>query len=204
MESRRVRRKLSIHTERQSPRKFGRCDGGLRRRAEHDRGPVILRELIERGEAGSQHRKRNGLRLVEHDHGIGKVVQLPAMGGAIGVEALELLHIGRHDHGRRPIFHGEAKLFCGLAAAGAILVDRRVMLEHDALAEQVAEYRRRLVDYRRKGNGVDDPFEPVAPRMLEREGERGQRLAPSGRHGEREQAAIDLRAGAHMPKYVGA
>ena len=58
----------------------------------------------------------------------------------------------------------------------------------DVLAKDGPEYLRRLVDHRGEGDGVDDTVEAVPASMVERESERGERLAAAGRDGQREHA----------------
>ena len=162
-------RELALRPQGQSPLELRRGDGRLRRGAQHDRASVIARELVERREARAKDRQRDRLRLVEHDHGLGEIMQPPAARRAIGVQALEQLDVGRHDDGRGPVLHRETQLVARLPARDVRLVDGRVVLENDFLAENLAKNGGRLVDDRGERDRIDDPLEIVLLRMLQGE-----------------------------------
>ena len=186
----------------------------LGRGAEHDADTIVARQLLQHGDARTKQRPGNGLRLVQHQHAAGEVVQFAASRGACGEQALEQLDVGGDDHRRRPILRRETQLvrsgaeFLSLVALGLI---RRpvqfkggVVLQHDAIAKDLAKRRRRLIDDRRERNGVDDAPQPVALRMLQREPERGERLAAAGRDGQREDAGRSSGHVANMRQDFGA
>ena len=75
-------------------------DGRLRGGAEHNRGAVVARQLIERGQGRFQQLGRQRLRLVEDDHALGQAVKLAAARCAVGEQRLEQLHVRRHDEWR--------------------------------------------------------------------------------------------------------
>ena len=77
-----------------------------------------------------------------------------------------------------------------------------MVFENSVVAEDLAEDVGRLVDHRREGDGVDDAVEPVGTSVLQREGERGQRLAAAGRHRQGEQALRVTGAGTDMGENV--
>ena len=152
--------------------------------------PIVAGELVERLRARREQRTRQGLRLVEDDDAAGDVVQLAAARGARGEQAFEELHVGGDDDGRGPVLHGELELVpVGLRAVriawsqlASLVLDGRMMFEHDVVAEHFAKDRGGLVDDRGEGDGVDDPLVPVRLGVIESEGERGERLAAAGRH----------------------
>jgi hypothetical protein len=63
-----------------------------------------------------------------------------------------------------------------------------VVLQHRASQgpQRLTIHRRRLLDDRGEGDHDDHAIQLVLPRVGESEGERGQRLAAAGRHGQRE------------------
>jgi hypothetical protein len=68
------------------------------------------------------------------------------------------------------------------------IVDRRMVLQHVFVAEDVSEDGGGLVDDRRERDGAEDSAVPARAGMIEGEAERGQRLAAACRHCEREEA----------------
>lgn len=81
------------------------------------------------------------------------------------------------------------------------------MLQHRLLAElaqRLTEHRRVLLDDAGEGNDIDDASQAMTDGMVQREGQRRQRLAPSGRHRQREQPRRAFRLLAHMGQDVGA
>ncbi|WNO55224.1 hypothetical protein [Stakelama saccharophila] len=60
------------------------------------------------------------------------------------------------------------------------------MFEHVGFTHRRTKDSSGLLDDRGVGNDIDDPPQPVANGMVEREGETGQRLAAPGRYGHRE------------------
>ena len=79
-----------------------------------------------------------------------------------------------------------------------------MMLQHDVVAQHVAEDRGGLVDDGGERDGVDDPLVAVRPGVVEGEAERGERLAAAGRHGQREEAGRIAGARTHMIEDFGA
>ena len=69
-----------------------------------------------------------------------------------------------------------------------LVLDGRMMLQNNVVAQHLAEDRGGLVDDDGEGDGVDDPLVPMRPGVVEREAERGERLAAAGRHRQREEA----------------
>ena len=59
------------------------------------------------------------------------------------------------------------------------------MLEHIAVAEDLAEYFGILLDDRRVRHDVDHPLHPVRHCVPQRKGERRDRFSAAGRHGQR-------------------
>src|SRR5690606_10985490 len=55
-----------------------------------------------------------------------------------------------------------------------------------------------------EGNGADDTAMAMPEGMIERETERGERLAATGRHREREEAGLPVRAVPHMRQDLAA
>src|SRR5208283_6133507 len=95
----------------------------------------------------------------------------------VRVEALEQLNVRRHNNGRGPVLHSQAKLVARFPALNARLVDGSVMFEDDFIAENLAKNGGRLVDDRGEGDRVDDPIEIVPLGVLQCEGERSEGLA---------------------------
>ena len=176
----------------------------LRRRAQHHRGPVVPRQLLQRGDAGAQQRPRDGLRLVEDQHRTRQIVELAAARGARGEQALEELDVGRDDHRRRPVLHRQLQLVPSLPVLHRLLVESRMVRQRDALAQHALEHLHRLVDDRGEGDGVDDAPQPVAAGVVEREAERGERLAAAGRHGQGEHAGRLRGLRPDMRQHLGA
>ena len=166
----------------------------LGRGAEHDAAAVVARQLLQRRHAGAQHWQRQGLCLVQHDHRLGQVVQLAAAGGAAGEKTLEELHRGGDDDRRVPVLRralqpGEAVRLRPLLRFRAFPVHAGMVLQHVVLrAQGAAEHVDGLFDDRGEGHHIDHAPQPMPARMLQREGERGQRLAAAGGHGEGEEA----------------
>src|SRR4029077_8133476 len=84
------------------------------------------------------------------------------------------------------------------------LVNRRMMLKYDIVAQDFAEDRGCLIDNGCEGYRRNDPFETVVLAMVESKSERGERLTAAGRHCEREDAGRFSGAASHMGEYLGA
>nr|WP_284540040.1 hypothetical protein [Pleomorphomonas sp. T1.2MG-36] len=175
----------------------------LRRRAEHHGCAVVVGQFLDGPHDRDQERSRQRLRLVEHDHRTGDVVQFATARRSVREQALEQLHVGGDDDRRVPVLARKLQLVSVGAAFLPFLVERRMVFENSVVAEHLAEDVGRLVDHRREGDGVDDSVEPVGTGMLQREGERGQRLAAAGRHRQGEQALRVTGAGTDMGENVG-
>ena len=188
-----------------------RIERGLGGGAEDDRAAVVAREFVERLRARREQRARQGLRFVEDDDAAGDIVQLAAARGARGEQALEELHIGGDDDRRGPVLHGELELvLVGHRAVGVprvrppLVLDGRMMLQHDLVAQHAAEDRGGLVDDGGERDGVDDPLVAVRLGVVKGEAERGERLAAAGRHRQREEAGRIAGARTHMIEDFGA
>ncbi len=187
------------------------AQGRLGSGAEHHAGAIIGCKLIQRRHAGAQQPQRQGLRLVQHHHGVRDVVQLAARGGATGEQALEELH-RRGDHDRRiPVLSCAAEfgetllpLVVGvLDPARRVPVEACVMLQHAVIRpERLAEDRGGLLDDRGVGDDVDHPVQAVAAGVFQREGKRGQRLATARGHGESEGARLQSSLGDRVVQHL--
>ena len=159
----------------------------LRGGAEHGSDPVMLNQLGNGRNAGAQIIAGERLRLVENQDAVGKVVQLAAAAGAVGIQRLEKLHGGGYDNRRVPVFTGEK---------ASVLRGRQIVLFHHFVicggkvgqyvffAQQVGEGLCGLVDDGGVGDDVDHPVQPVGSGVLQREGQRGKGLSAAGGHGE--------------------
>nr|WP_244613545.1 hypothetical protein [Methylosinus sp. Ce-a6] len=184
--------------------------GRLGRGRQHDGGSVIARQLVERQHDGTEHGQRQGLRFVQNDHRSRDIVQLAASRILVVEQALEELRRCRHHDRRIPILLRQFQLVAHFRrvalAADFGVVEGAVMLQHGTLelAERLAVDIGRLLHHRGERNHHDDPVEIFRNRMIERKGERDQRLAASGRHGESENTLAGLRAGAGRGEDRGA
>jgi hypothetical protein len=79
----------------------------LRRGADHDRHAEVADERAQPVEDGCEQRSGQRLRLIEDDHAPREAVELAARGRAIGEEALQELHRGRHHDGGIPVLGGD-------------------------------------------------------------------------------------------------
>nr|WP_244314552.1 hypothetical protein [Paracoccus pantotrophus] len=158
-------------------------EGGLRGRAKHHRTTVMRAERVDHPQRGHQQLARQGLRLVQHDHRTGDIVQLAAARRTHREKTFEELHIGRDDQRRGPVLHGKAQLVLALRI-GPFVVDGRMMLQH-GITKKTAKNGCSLVDDRSIRNREYDPAMPVAHRVVQRKTQRGQRLAAAGGDGQR-------------------
>ncbi len=173
--------------------------------AEHHRSAIAPRQFLQCRKAGAQQVQRQHLRLVEDDDRAGQPVQLAAFRWPIGEEAFEELHCGCHDHRPIPVLRRKAQALGFGLVREPVPVEAGVMLQHCVgVFQRRAKHRRRLLDDRDIRDHVDHPLEPVGDGVIEREGERGQRLAAAGGHGQREQAGFVAGLGAHMGEDAGA
>ncbi len=119
-------------------------------------------------------------------------MKLPALPGPVGKQAFEKLYSRRDDDRRIPVFGRQACPLTGLALAfvplsfsgfaiGAVMFDDAV---HKVRAKRPPKDGGRLFDNAGEGDDVDDPVELMRLRVFKRKGERGERLAATGRHGE--------------------
>nr|WP_234385100.1 hypothetical protein [Paracidovorax avenae] len=188
----------------------GRLQHGLRRGAEHDAGAVVARQFVDGGDAGLEQLERHGLRLVQHHHAAGNVVQLAALRGPRGEEAFEELHGRGDDDGCVPVLHGQAQLLGGLvflrvALGWLALGEGAVVLQHGGIAQRaqgLAEHGGVLLDDAGERNDEDHALQPVADGVVQRESQRGQGLAAARGHGQREQPRGALGALADLAQDV--
>jgi hypothetical protein len=121
-------------------------------------------------------------------------VQLPAAGRRAGEQALEELNRGRHDQRGVPVLGRQAPAlslgieFSQPIPAFVVLVDRAVVLDDATgqIPQCPAILACRLLDDARERNDDDDPGLAIPFGVPKREGQRAERLAPAGRHVERE------------------
>jgi hypothetical protein len=74
----RIGRQFTFRADLETPGKIGQAQSRLGRGAEHDGTAVIQGQFVKCCDARAQNRQRDGLRLVEDDHGIGEIMQLAA------------------------------------------------------------------------------------------------------------------------------
>ncbi|MDR5655497.1 hypothetical protein RGD00_23105 [Xinfangfangia sp. LG-4] len=192
----RIRRQFPSRKRQAALLQLAAVEGGLRRGAQHHRTAVMRRQPLDHPQRGHQQLAGQALRLVQHDHRPGDVVQLARARGAGGEQAFEQLHIGGDDDGGGPILHRQVQLFARLGP-GPFGVDRGVVFQHHVVPEDVAKDLCRLVDDGSVGDRVDDPPMAVPRGMVERETHRGQRLAAPRGHREGEKPRRHGRPGAH-------
>jgi len=123
--------------------------------------------------------RRGRLRLVEHDHAVGQVMQLAAARRAVREQALEELHRRCYHHWRIPIFRGQAQCAQPVALVAAVVAGpaRRlpfkagVVLQDSICPDCVAVHLRRLLD--NHGERHHDHHAPLnlGHGVFEREGE---------------------------------
>ncbi|MCV2449018.1 hypothetical protein E3D03_017295 [Paracoccus sp. DMF] len=165
-EPHRIRRQFAPLQRQAALFQLAAIEGGLRRRAKHHRTAVMRAERVNHPQSGHQQLAWKGLRLVQHNHRAGDIVQLATARGARREKAFEELHIGRDDQRRGPVLHGEAQLVLALRV-GPFVVDGRMMLKH-RIAEKAAENGRGLVDDRGIGDREDNPAMPITCRVVQR------------------------------------
>ena len=105
----------------------------------------VKRQVLECRKGRTQKAVGQGLCLVEDNHAVCYVVELPASGRPVRVKRLEELDVRRNDHGGIPVLRREALADMTLVA-NAIEVVVRMVLENVLLAKDVTEDLRRLLD----------------------------------------------------------
>ena len=160
-------------------------------RAQHRAGPEVRHQAGDRPHTGQQGVHGQHLRLVKDDHAVGDVVQLAALGGAVGMDGFKELHRRGHDHRRIPVLAGQAlaALFTTCLLIG-IENCAAVVLEDVVLPEDVPEYEGVLFDDGGVGNHIDDAPHVVPQGVPQRKGQRGQGLAAARGHGQRVDALL--------------
>ena len=155
-------------------------------RAQHRRGPEIRNQGCNRTHAGQQGLHGQHLRLVKDDYAVGDVVQLPALGGAVGIDGFKELHSGGHNHRRVPVFGGKARaalfavhLLVRIENRAAVVLDDVVLPQYAPKDEGV------LLDDGGVGDHVDDAPHAVLQGVPQREGQRSNGLAAARGHGQR-------------------
>ena len=145
---------------------------------------------------------RQSLRLVQDDHAVCDVVQLPAAGRAVGEETLEELHGGGHDHRRIPVFHCQLELVQRFPTAHLALVERTVVFHNEVdvvvLSECVPKYSGSLFDDGRERQDVDHAVKIVRQRVAQGERQRRESLASPCRNRQHEHAGFGVRLVTHM------
>ena len=170
------------------PLSFAECRLGCGR--EKHRRAVAGHQLVKREQDRAEMARREKLGLVEHDDRAGEVVELAATRRLRGEERFEELHRRRDDNRRFPVLGGEA------GRVGIFVWGEVTMVLDDNLAvliEDPVKNVGRLFDNARVGDGVDHTSEIVGAGMPESEGQRGERLATTSGHGEREEARRQAR-----------
>ena len=120
--------------------------------AEYHGNAVIFHQFVQRLQAREEEVIGQGLRLVQHNHAVGQIVQFPAARGAGGKQAFKQLHIGGDDQGGVPVFGGESVFL--RVAVGVVGLVVAVVLQHGAVAQRLAENLGGLLDNAGERNGV--------------------------------------------------
>ena len=112
-------------------------------------------------------------------------MKLPALGGAVGIERFKELDGGCYDHRRVPVFGGQPlPAFCIIDLLVGIKGRAGVMLDHVGFPQDPAKHFRVLLNDGGIGDHIDDPTHIVFYRVAQRKGQRGDRLAAAGGHGQ--------------------
>ena len=159
--------------------------GGLGGGTQHHGRPELLCQRRHGRHAGPQVRQGQHLRLVKDHHAVGQIVELAALGGAVGVHRFEQLH-RRGDHHRHvPVLRRQRP---------AHLLRRRtvlqvklhpgVMLQHVLLPQNIPKNGGVLVDDGGVRNDIDHTLHPVFLCVAQGKGQRGHRFPAAGGHGQ--------------------
>ena len=163
------------------------AQGWLGGGAQHGGAAVLLHQPPNGGDAGGQTVHRQHLGLVENDDAVHQVVELPAPGGAVGVEGLEKLHCGGQNDRGVPVLGGEPPGI-GVPVPAVAVVHVGVMGHHVLRAEDVLKYPLGLLNDGGVRDDVDNAPLAVGHGVAQGEGHGGDRLAPAGGHRQGEQA----------------
>ena len=128
------------------------CQGGLSGSTQQDGDAIVRHQQVQRVEDGLQKLRWQQLGFVEHDHAVGKPVQLAAARGARGKQRFEQLHVGSDYQRRVPVFASQA------AAAGFValqIVSLAVVLKHGVGPKDLPEHVGGLLDDAGIGNGIN-------------------------------------------------
>ena len=141
----------------------------------------MRRQVRNGADAGLQMTAWQHLGLIENNHAVGNIVELPALGRSIGVERFKELHRCGDNHRRVPVLAGQALKEIGPACLFLLIqADAAVVLHHIVLPQNGSKNFRILLNDGGIGNYVDDPVQPVLHRMLQGEGKGGHRFPSSG------------------------
>ena len=174
----------------------------LGRGTEHDRDAEVGCQRLQSVYQRRQQVGRQGLHLVQHDHGLCQPVQLPAGTGAIGEEAFKELYSRGHDQRRIPVLRREPPPQLGLVAPVGFLsfsferlrLDGGMVFQDGArrVAEQVTEDLGGLIHDAGVGDGVDDAPQAVLCGVFQREGQPGACFAAPGWDGQVEDSGREV------------
>ena len=115
-------------------------------------------------DAGPQAGEGEQLGLVEENDASGQVVELAALGRAVGIEGFEELHRRGYHHGHVPVLRGlgQADRFwsgLGVDFIGGV----GVVLQHVLRPQDGSELLGGLLDDGGVGDHIDDPPQPPGP-----------------------------------------
>ena len=118
----------------------------------------MLNQLGDGVDAWPQAGKGEQLGLVEENDASGQVVELAALGGAVGIEGFKELHRRGHHHGHVPVLRGlgQADRFwsgLGVDFIGGV----GVVLQHVLRPQDGSELLGGLLDDGGVGDHIDDP-----------------------------------------------
>ena len=150
---------------------------------------IMLNQLGDGVDAWPQAGKGEQLGLVEEDDASSQIVELAALGGAVGIEGFKELHRRGHHHGHVPVLRGlgQADRFwsgLGVDFIGGV----GVVLQHVLRPKDGSELLGGLLDDGGVGDHIDDPPQSPGPSLGQGEGQRGHRLSAPGGDGEGKQA----------------
>ena len=159
-------------------------------RAEYRTRAVVLHQFLYGQHAGIQIFTWQHLGFIKNNHTLSQVVQFAAARRFIGKQRLKELNVGCDNNRNVPILRSQFQFVQNVFG----LVVRRLrffvalrspikvgMMFKDILfAQTFFEYPRVLLDNRGKRNDIDNVFQSVLDRVIQRKCHRGQRLAAAG------------------------
>ena len=121
------------------------------------------------------------LGLIKNNDAVGQIVELPALGGAAGVDGFKQLHRRGHHHRHVPVLRGQSPA-CFLRRRAVREVEGHigVVLQHVAVAQNIPEYLGVLLDDGGIGNNVDHPPHPVGHDVAQGKGQGCHSLPATG------------------------